>query len=136
MGKVKITITGNTEKSFKIRDNGVVDLLFKTTMSEVVPKGLKPLGDSFALVHVAPKTWEKVSSEVKPDSFFVIQGEAKANKNNKEMPFFEIIAFDIALKKNPKPTKPQPQTIKPIQKVKKQESPKKIKPLNSKEFVK
>lgn len=121
MGKAKITITGKPEKAPKINDDGTVDLLFKVSMSTGVPKGLKPLGDSFALVHVAPKTWKKVSNDVKEDSFFIVQGEAKASKNSKDTPFFEVVAFDIAL--NLKEVSVPVEKKEPAQEVK-QEQPK------------
>lgn len=123
MGKAKITVTGTAEKQPKINKDGTVDLLFKISMSPGVPKGLKTLGDSFALVHVAPKTWKKVSDEVKDDSFFIVQGEAKASKNSKDTPFFEVVCFDISLKE-PAEKKELAQTQSQPQHPKEQPKPK------------
>jgi len=61
-------------------------------------KGLKPLGESLCLVHFSPKTWRKISDEVNNESFFIIQGEAKATNSQKGTPFLEVIAFSVSLK--------------------------------------
>lgn len=100
MGKTKITITGVPEKEPKINENKTVDLLFKNAMSEGVPKGLKSLGESIYLVHVAPKTWKKIAANVTKDSFYIIQGEPKATLNKKGIPFISVVCFDISLKEN------------------------------------
>ncbi len=108
MGKLKITITGNTTKEPKINEDGTVDLIIKAEMSPHVPKGLKSLGASLCLVHVSKKTWKKVSDKATPDSFYIIQGEGKSRVNKKQIPFIEIIAFDISLKESD--TKAEPKT--------------------------
>lgn len=98
LGKAKITVTGVANKPPKIKDDKTVDLVLKVDSSPVVPKGLKPLGQSICLVHIAPKTWKKVAENVKEDSFYIIQGDVKAKVNSKNIPFLEIVAFDISLK--------------------------------------
>jgi hypothetical protein len=98
LGKVKVTVTGTASKPPKIKEDKTVDLVLKTDASPTVPKGLKPLGQSICLVHVAPKTWKKVAGAVKDDSFYIIQGDVKANVNSKGTLFLEIVAFDISLK--------------------------------------
>jgi hypothetical protein len=98
LGKAKITITGTLTRAPKIRDNKTVDLMVNVDMSVTVPKGLKPLGKSICLVHVAPKTWKKVSDKVGENSFFIIQGEAKASVSQKKIPFIEVVALDIGIK--------------------------------------
>jgi hypothetical protein len=98
VAKAKITITGTTEKPPKFNPDGTVDLVFKIPMSLQVPGGLKSLGESAYLVHVGKKSWKKVSGVVAPDSFFIIQGETKANITSKQIPFIEVVCFDIAIK--------------------------------------
>lgn len=98
MGKAKITITGVPTKEPKIKTDGTVDLLIKVDMSPAVPKGLESLGASLCLVHVGKKTWKKVGGVATKDSFYIVQGEAKANVSKKNTPFMEIIAFDISLR--------------------------------------
>lgn len=118
MAKAKIEIKGTAEKPPKVNTDGTVDLLFKASMAKDVPKGLKSLGDSFCVVHIGPKTWKKVSSQVKDDSTFVIVGEPKANNNSKGTPFVEIVAFDISLRPDPKdfPLDPEPKKENQIKK--------------------
>lgn len=98
MAKAKITVTGTVEKKPKINQDGTVDLVLKGSMSAMVPKGLKALGDTFILVHIGPKTWKKVSAAYQDDSFLIIQGEPKASKNNAGTPFIEVVCFDISLR--------------------------------------
>lgn len=109
MGKAKITVTGVPTKAPKIKEDGTVDLLIKIDMSTAVPKGLESLGASLCLVHVGKKTWKKVGGVATKDSFYIVQGEVKANVSKKNTPFMEIIAFDISLKEAmpPKETKKQ-----------------------------
>jgi len=118
MAKAKIEIKGTAEKPPKVNTDGTVDLLFKASMAKDVPKGLKSLGDSFCVVHIGPKTWKKVSSQVKDDSTFIIVGEPKANNNSKGTPFMEVVAFDISLRPDPKafPLDPEPKKEKQIKK--------------------
>jgi hypothetical protein len=98
VGKIKVTVTGTANKPPKIKKDGTIDLLLKVDMSQAVPKGLTSLGSSFCLIHIGSKTWKKVAENVKDDSFYIINGEAKASINNKNIPFFEIVAFDISIK--------------------------------------
>jgi hypothetical protein len=110
LGKAKIPITGVATKKPKIKENGAIDLIFKVDMCTSVPKGLKPLGESICLVHFAPKTWKKISDKVNDESFFIIQGEAKATNSAKNTPFLEVIAFNVSLKEeenSPKEEKPR-----------------------------
>ena len=44
MGRAKITITGTPDRQPKINSDNTVDLLFKLSMAQQVPKGLKSLG--------------------------------------------------------------------------------------------
>lgn len=98
MAKAKISIIGTVDKKPKFNSDGTVDLIFKGTMTTLVPKGLKNLGDSFYLVHVGPKTWKKVSSTLQEDSTLIIQGEPKANKTSSGVPLIEVVCFDISIK--------------------------------------
>jgi hypothetical protein len=98
LGKVKVTVTGVASKPPKIKDDKTVDLVLKVDASPSVPKGLKPLGQSICLVHIAPKTWKKIAGAVKDDSFYIIQGDVKASANSKGVLFLEVVAFDISLK--------------------------------------
>ena len=130
MGKAKITVTGTASKPPKIKDGGVVDLLIKVDMSTAVPKGLKSLGASICLVHIGAKTWKKVASTVKDDSFYIIQGEIKANVSSKNIPFTEVVAFDISLKadavtkETPKKKEPEKEIPKQIESTTKKEAQK------------
>jgi ParB-like nuclease domain. len=98
VSKAKITITGSTDRKIKLNNDGTVDLIFKIPMSQQVPKGLKCMGESYYLIHVAPKTWKKVSADYKEDSFFIIQGECKASRTQSGTPIIEVVCFDIAIK--------------------------------------
>jgi hypothetical protein len=98
MGKLKVTVTGIPTKKPKINDDGTVDLIFKAEMSPSVPKGLKSLGATLCLVHISKKAWKKVSDKVVDDSFFIIQGEGKSRVNSKQVPFLEVVTFDINLR--------------------------------------
>lgn len=108
MGKAKIVVTGNVQKPPKFNKDGTVDLLFKASMSPNVPKGLQSLGDSLILVHVAPKTWRKIADTIKENSFYIIQGEPKAQKSSKDIPFMEVVAFDISVKEPSEKEKEKP----------------------------
>ena len=130
MGKAKITVTGTSSKPPKKKDDGVVDLLIKVDMSQSVPKGLKSLGQSICLVHVGTKTWKKVEGIVKDDSFYIIQGELKACVSPKNVPYVEVVAFDISIKEDAvvkEQPKKEPEK-KPEEKLKK-ENPKQIEPV-------
>jgi hypothetical protein len=132
LGKAKITVTGTPTKEPKIKQDGTVDLLIKVDMSNAVPKGLESLGASICLVHVGKKTWKKVSSVATKESFYIVQGEVKANVSKKNTPFMEIIAFDISLKEAMPPKETKKQEKKEVKQEKtpaeKKEEPKKIVP--------
>jgi len=116
-----VTVTGMANKPPKIKEDNTIDLVLKVETSPSVPKGLKPLGASICLVHIGPKTWKKIATIVKDDSFYIIQGEAKASVSNKNTPFFEVVAFDISLKAGVAATKEQTNKKTPEEVVKKQE---------------
>jgi hypothetical protein len=118
MAKAKITLTGILEKAPNIKENGNVDLLFKTTMSSVIPKGLQSLQDTYCIVRVAPKTWKKVSSNYKSDSKLLIQGEVGIGINTKGTSYIEVIAFDIGLIEN-KEKKVKDESKKQLEDIKK-----------------
>lgn len=129
MGKAKITVTGIPTKEPKIKQDGSVDLLIKVDMSTAVPKGLESLGASLCLVHVGKKTWKKVGGVATKDSFYIVQGEVKANVSKKNTPFMEVIAFDITLKEAMPPKETKKQEIKQEKPAsEKKEEPKKIVP--------
>lgn len=100
MAKTTIKITGFSLKEPKIREDGVVELLFKIPMSKAVPKGLQSLGESAYKVYVAPKAWNKFvkNNEVSKDTFYIIEGETKASVTTKGVPFITIVCFNIQAK--------------------------------------
>lgn len=97
MAKAKITLTGNLERQPKVNEDGTVELFFRIPMSESVPSGLEPLGESVYKVIVNSKIWSKVSSKINNDSTYLIQGEIKAAVNTKGIPFIKVICFDISI---------------------------------------
>jgi hypothetical protein len=76
------------------------------------------------IVHVAPKIWQKVATQWKPESRLCVQGEVKSSVNKKGAAFLEVVAMDMGLlekkdvpsgapkqaKKNPE-TQPRPRGI-------------------------
>lgn len=98
MAKAKITITGGAMRPPVFNADGTVDLYFKTEMTEAVPKGLKLLGSSFAVVHVGPRSWKAIEADVQLDSFFIIQGWAAGAKNSKGVPFLNVVASHVDLR--------------------------------------
>jgi hypothetical protein len=120
MAKSKITITGEPKKPPKVNEDGTIDLIFKTDMSEAVPKGLTSLGETNYIVHVGKKTWSKIADQATENSFYIINGEPKARITAKGVPFTEVICFDIAIKevaadkgKSKEVVKEQPKEVKP-----------------------
>jgi hypothetical protein len=132
MAKSKITITGEPKKPPKVNEDGTIDLIFKTEMSEAVPKGLTSLGETNYIVHVGKKTWSKVEDQVRENSFYIISGEPKARITTKGVPFTEVICFDIAIKEAEKPKEKAVELAKEII----NEKPKEVKPPEVKKPVK
>lgn len=122
MAKSKITITGEAKKPPKANEDGTIDLVFKTDMSEAVPKGLTSLGETNYIVRVGKKTWLKVADQVTENSFYIISGEPKARITTKGVPFTEVVCFDIALREAEKPKEKAAEPIKEVIK----EQPKKV----------
>lgn len=100
MAKTTIKITGFSLKEPKIRKDGVAELIFKIPMSKAVPKGLESLGESAYKVLVSPKAWNKFvkNNEVDKDTFYIVEGEAKASVTQKGVPFITIVCFNIQAK--------------------------------------
>lgn len=120
MGRAKVTITGLATKEPKIKNDGTVDLLMTVDMETNVPKGLKSLGKSKCLVHIGSKAWKKIAMQVNNESFYIIQGEVKANVSSKNTPFMEVIAFSVLLKDDNKETKtaiPKNKIVEPQPKI-------------------
>lgn len=97
MAQAKITLTGIPEKEPKLQENGNIDLIFQVEPSTIVLKGLEPLKECPCLVHVAPKTWQKVADKWKHERKLLVQGEVKSSVNKKNSFTFYISSAIILL---------------------------------------
>ncbi len=100
MGRAELSITGIPLKVPYVRQDGIVELLLKIEMSDSLPKGLNPLGESIYKVFIAPKTWEKVCSDIKKDSFYIIRGEPKSSITPEKAPYIIVNATNVMLKED------------------------------------
>lgn len=82
MNKSIISLTGKPFKAPKIKEDGVVELLFKVEMSSNLPSGLKSLGSTNYIVYISPKQYDKLG-KVTTDTLLNIEGEIKATTTTK-----------------------------------------------------
>ena len=84
MSKAEISIKGRLDKLPKFKEDGTVELILKISMSEIVPKGLKSLGQSYYIVQVSPKSWKKVFAYYNQEAFFLLRVKLKLQLQVKE----------------------------------------------------
>lgn len=95
MANTRITLKGKPIKEPKIKEDGVVELVFKNEMGKNVPYGLQSLGASVYYVQVSPMLWQKVAHCVTETAEFKIEGEPKAKVSPKNAPYIAVVTFAI-----------------------------------------
>ncbi len=106
-----LKITGTPIKEPK-KKKEVVELLFKGTMSERVPKVLKSSVESLFIVNVSTSQWSKIAKDVKNDSVFTIEGDLMASLTQGGRPYISVACRHISLKE-PKDVKENIEEEKP-----------------------
>ncbi len=94
-----LKIVGTLSGKPKMRPNnqeGVVELVFKTTMKQGLPKGLPNLGSTRVVVWCTDKQYAKVKASITPQSRFIIEGEVAAAVGADLNPFIRVICMKLS----------------------------------------
>lgn len=91
-----IKIIGKTVREPREVNNSM-ELYFKISMSNKIPKGLKKLGVTFCKVNVTKKMWESLieGKEVNKNTIYSISGEIKALTNSENKPYIVVNCMSI-----------------------------------------
>lgn len=77
--------------------NNSIELYFKISMGNKIPKGLKKLGVTFYKVNVTKKMWESLTEnkEINKNTIYNISGEIKALTNSENKPYIVVNCMSI-----------------------------------------
>lgn len=91
-----IKIIGKTVREAREVNNSI-ELYFKISMSNKIPKGLKKLGVTFYKVNVTKKMWESLTEnkEINKNTIYNISGEIKALTNSENKPYIVVNCMSI-----------------------------------------
>lgn len=92
-----IKITGIPIKE-PLKKKESVELLFKGAMSNKVSKLLRSSDESLFIVNIPNPQWSKISSKVKSDSVFFVEGELSASLTRSGKPCINVAGKHILLR--------------------------------------
>lgn len=94
--KAIIKITGKTVREPREINNSM-ELYFKISMSNKIPKGMRKLGTTSYKVNVTKKMWESLTEdkEINKNTIYGISGEIKALTNSENKPYIVVNCINI-----------------------------------------
>ena len=94
--KAIIKIIGKTVREPREVNNSI-ELYFKISMGNKIPRGLKKLGVTFYKVNVTKKMWESLTEnkEINKNTIYNISGEIKALTNSENKPYIVVNCMSI-----------------------------------------